>query len=250
MRSKVCMIMATIFMASVACSTISTKIPIGQNISPGYNGNLSNNPWMLTATQCMAPDFGDLNFEPNSAFSKNSSKYFEDMWKEANLTSKIASISPNSGADGFPLTGNDVDFGPPCAWSTISTDNPIQYYFLFRSKDGALQKYILRNDVVAQVMVGNWEYKAPYESPVMYLKATVKTNCDGKDFCLYLSDGQKGIGPLPLFDANSRTACFGKQEDYICLAFNRTDRLQLIGSGETVSPLIYDYAYPLSPTSK
>ena len=252
MKNRIYFTIVVVLIFSLSCN-VSTGTGNPDRSSTEQANYQGKNPWILTATECNAPKFDDNVLD--------GFKYFQGMWQEAKVVPnpeprsmfELNQITAEHEINGpsrslFPLGGTSYDFGPPCTWVTLSSSKPNQYYFLYRSKDGMLQKYTLKSDAVLEAMLGNWKHIPPPEKDGdSGFEVNIKDDCPVGHYCLSASGNNVNIGPLPELDTNSKNACFGTEDNYICLAFVRTDWLQTtINEGEDISSLLGPYSHKLT----
>jgi hypothetical protein len=200
----------------------AATIPSAPSIAPTEPAFTGKSPWWLTRTECLAPDFGDLG----PAFYQKTFSYFQSMWREAGL---IPNPEPTANNEILSLNtptfminfGGDYAFFPPCTWIALASKNANQYYLLFRLKDNSLRKYLLNNDSILDIMVGNWVEK-DINRPDYEADLSVERNCGNGSYCINISrvDLHSKIGPFPLFYVRTKNACFGTQwTDFECLDY-------------------------------
>jgi len=83
MKNGICFTIAIVLIFSQSCNVLTGT----GNPNTEQGNDQGNNPWMVTATDCDAPNFGEL-LDPNSNFAENGFKYFQGMWQEAKALSK------------------------------------------------------------------------------------------------------------------------------------------------------------------
>lgn len=200
-------------------TAVVPPVPSVEPIEPAFSGK---SPWWLTRTECLAPNFGD----DGPDFYQKTFLYFQSMWREAGLTpnpepqanNQILSLNTPTFMTNF---GGDYNFYPPCTWIALASKNVGQYYLLFRLKDNSLRKYLLNNDSIMDVLVGNWIEK-DINNPDFSAEITVERNCGNGPYCINLSrvDLNSKSGPFPLFYARTKNACFGTSwNNFICLDY-------------------------------
>ncbi|MBI5954442.1 MAG: hypothetical protein HY865_22525 [Chloroflexi bacterium] len=218
----------------ISCSQVTVPVtPVATNtLASTKTSYTGKNPWLVANTECHDADFLS---KTNTHSQEEVFDYFQSMWSEAKVVPdpKIYSIqdlyATVTGTE-RPLSSIRFSNSPPCTWITLPSEKQNQYYLLFRGKENFTQKYILNNDAVLDVMVGQWGSKNSDKV------ATVSTgqNCTTGSYCIsIISDciKNKTVDSLPLFDVNSNMACFGSEENYVCMEYFPNDALYMNANG-------------------